>query len=406
MHVWDCEAGQLRELGSVGAESAPYGDAVGWDKMIQAPAVAWHPQKPILVVANTGEFVQWAPAGLPELEGLPPTAPYQSLAFSPNGRTLWASPSWADSQSSWESSDVIDLASGTVRIGPAWDTGVAMHPAGGLAATLSSEQGATHGLFARIDHDSDPGEMRLLRRALILDADGYEAPIFSSDGRHLAIRGNAYEETLHVFEFPSLRLVLATTLDEPDPGVPYPQDWLDRQHSWSRYNIAFAAQPGMLWIATPTGMLLEVDVEKQSAVEHDVLAGTPVSALGATATGELVVAGSGGELVLLSVRSDSAQTARPDGEASQDAVEAFLNATSEIPQDAGLEEHLEKHLEVTDGARSWNPEDLSAVTTAADTDPMWLRHRAAINNLFNREDSRTHAPKSTACSSSSKRSAP
>ena len=83
-------------------------------------------------------------------------------------------------------------------------------------------QRAQHGLFAHIDDETDPGEMRILRRALILDADGYETPIFSSDGRHLAIRGSAYAQTLHVFKFPSLHLVLATTLGEPNPGFPYP----------------------------------------------------------------------------------------------------------------------------------------------------------------------------------------
>jgi hypothetical protein len=61
-----------------------------------------------------------------------------------------------------------------------------------------------------------------------------------------------------------------------------------------------------------------------------------------------------------------------------------LDATSEIPHDADLEENLE----VTDGARTWNVEKLSALTTTADTDPMWLRHRAAINDIFSRDDSR------------------
>ncbi len=32
VHVWDCEAGQLRELVSVRAESSVYSDAVGWDR--------------------------------------------------------------------------------------------------------------------------------------------------------------------------------------------------------------------------------------------------------------------------------------------------------------------------------------------------------------------------------------
>jgi len=45
--------------------------------------------------------------------------------------------------------------------------------------------------------------MRVLRRALILDADGYQTPIFSADGRRFAIRGNAYVNSLEAFEFPT-----------------------------------------------------------------------------------------------------------------------------------------------------------------------------------------------------------
>ena len=172
-----------------------------------------------------------------------------------------------------------------------------MHPAGGSAATLSSEQGATHGLFARIDEETDPGEMRILRRALILDADGYETPIFSSDGRRLAIRGRQRIRA----NAARVRLSLASP----------------RSGDESR-----RAQPGL---PLPTRL------------------------------------------------------ARPPTR-----VAAFVDATSEIPHNANLEEHLE----VTDGALSWNPENLPAVTTAADTDPMWLRHRAAINDLFSRADGR------------------
>ncbi|GAA3933699.1 hypothetical protein Aau02nite_26190 [Amorphoplanes auranticolor] len=52
-----------------------------------------------------------------------------------------------------------------------------MHPAGGLRLTFSSHQGATLGLFARAAGTA----MRVLRRALILDCDGYETPVFSPD---------------------------------------------------------------------------------------------------------------------------------------------------------------------------------------------------------------------------------
>jgi hypothetical protein len=228
VHVWDCRAGELRELGIVGTDSTVYGDARGWERRKRIPAATWHPDQPLLVVAGEGAVVRWIPAGVSELEGAPVAAAYRSLAFSPDGQTLWAAPSSGAEGNAWESSDALDLASETVATGPRWDTGVATHPAGGLVATLCSDQGATIAVFARVDQECTPAAMRVLRRALILDADGYQTPIFSTDGRHFAIRGNAYENSLEVFEFPSLNRVLATTLGEPNPGYPYPQDWLEQ----------------------------------------------------------------------------------------------------------------------------------------------------------------------------------
>ncbi|MFJ9379196.1 hypothetical protein [Streptomyces sp. NPDC101455] len=52
----------------------------------------------------------------------------------------------------------------------------------------------------------------------------------------------------------------------------------------------------MLWVGTPTRTLIEVGLEPETTVVHDILAGSPVSGLGATAAGELVVAGARGEL--------------------------------------------------------------------------------------------------------------
>jgi hypothetical protein len=57
-------------------------------------------------------------------------------------------------------------------------------------------------VFARVDQGGAPAAMRLLRRALHLDNDGYMPPVFSPDGRYLAIRGNSYGHSLDVFEFP------------------------------------------------------------------------------------------------------------------------------------------------------------------------------------------------------------
>ncbi len=381
VHVWDCGAGQLHELATVGADWAVYADAAGWERTKRTPGAAWHPDQPLLLVAGEGRVVRWTPAGFSELEGLPQTAAYSSLAFSPDGRTLWASPSSGVEANAWDSSDALDLASGTVGTGPRWDTGVAAHPGGGLVVTLCSDQGATLGVFARVDHEGTPAAMRVLRRALILDADGYGTPVFSADGRHLAIRGNAYENSLDVFEFPSLERVLATTLGESNPGYPYPQEWLEQMRAWSRHNIAFGVQPGVLWVGTPTGALVEVDLDNQLAVEHDVLAGSPVTGLGATATGELVVASGGGDLVLLSVLAGSTKVHAADSDTLRAMVTAFLDATCEVPDDGDLE----THLVVTDGTRTWEPDDLATVTTAAATDPTWLQLQAALNNARDQE---------------------
>ncbi|MEU3290926.1 hypothetical protein ABZ722_00985 [Streptomyces longwoodensis] len=376
VHIWDCGAGRLRALGSVGLTSEPYGDAFGWQRSQRTPAVAWHPERPLLVVAGEDGLRQWTPAGLSAPEGAPASASYRSLAFSPDGRTLWGSPSVRGEGEAWESSDVLDLSSGTIGAGPWWDTGVAEHPGGGLVATLASDQGATYCLFARVDQDTLPTVMRPLRRALVLDCDGYGTPVFSADGRHVAVRGNAYDNSVEVFEFPSLRRVLATTLGDPSPGYPYPPEWLDQMRAWARHNIAFGSRAGVLWIATPTGTLLEVELESQRAVEHDVLTGTPVSALAATVTGELLVAGSGGELLLLSVPLRPTQTRPTTGDTARAAAEAFLETTAEVPDDGN---DLETHLVLTDGTRTWEADDLATTTTADSTDPTWLQLQAAIN---------------------------
>lgn len=306
-------------------------------------------------------MMRWSPSSVSIVEGLPPGAAYRSLAFSPDGKALWASPVTDADEDSWEATDILDLTSGTVGRGPRWDTGVVVHPAGGLAATLCSDQGQSYGVFARLDR----GRMRILRQALILAADGYETPIFSPDGRHFAIRGNSYEHSLEVFEFPSLVSVLATTLGTPCPQYPPTPEWREEMDTWSHHNVAFGRRPGVLWLGTPTGTLDEIDLETMTADEHHVLPGSRVTAMGTTATGDLIVAGSEGDLLLLSVSDDSTQAG-----AGADLVAAFLNATKEIPDGADLDEHLM----VDDGLRSWGKTDRATVRTAAGTAPTWL-HR-------------------------------
>ena len=59
-------------------------------------------------------------------------------------------------------------------------------------------------------------------------------------------------------------------------------------------------------------------------------------------------------------------------------VTAFVDTTEEAADD---------ELVVTDGERTWAPEDLATLTVAEDSDPMWLRHRAGINKALGRIDS-------------------
>ena len=112
--------------------------------------------------------------------------------------------------------------------------------------------------------------MRVRSRALVLDVDGYETPVWSPDGRRFAVRGNAYVQSLEVYAFPSLKRELATTLSDPYPGFPTSPDWTDRMLVWSRHNIAFAADPDVLWIGTPHGTLIAFDLAATAATDHPV----------------------------------------------------------------------------------------------------------------------------------------
>ncbi|SDL30003.1 hypothetical protein SAMN05421806_1265 [Streptomyces indicus] len=302
-----------------------------------------------------------------------PDFDYQHLAFSPDGDALWAWPAH-NTTNAWDRSDTIDLRSGTVRSGRAWDTGIVEHPGGGLVATYNSDQGATLVLFARTDLASGP--LRFLRRALIIDVDGYEAPVFSSDGRRFAIRGNAYEETLSVYEFPTLRLMLFTTLgdDEPDRLSSATGEGADVA-DWSRHNIAFDARPGVLWIGRPDGTLLELNLDEETVTPHPLLGGAPVTALGRLVTGDLVAATATGEVVLVAVAGGPHI---PDREAMVEVVRTFVDSTSEVPDD---DQDLERHLVLADGERSWDQDDLDSVTEASSADPTWLQVQAAVNKM-------------------------
>ncbi|GAA3298853.1 hypothetical protein GCM10020218_087350 [Dactylosporangium vinaceum] len=344
VHVWDCADGAPRRSGGIERRGEPYDDeaAFGWDRRERTPAVAWHPTDPVLVVATAEDLVQWTPETVAPLP-VPTGARLPAIAFAPGGRALWTP------------AGRLDLDTGDLREGPEWDTGLAVHPAGRVAAALRSDQGATLVLFTPFD--AGQLHMRILNQALILAADGYQTPVFNADGRLLAVRGNNYEHSVDVFAFPSLRKVLATRLDGPD------EYW-----DWSMHNLAFGAHPGVLYAGTPAGTVIAIDVERRAAAEHPALDGSPVTALAALATGGLVVAGAGGELRLF---GEAAGETRPDAEAAT----TLLGGTAPMPDDADEPEYL------TDGVRSWGPGDLETVTEAEPTDPSWLRIAARMNGL-------------------------
>ncbi|WP_051790974.1 hypothetical protein [Amycolatopsis jejuensis] len=337
VHLYDT-AQNLRRTAVLGADSAEYGDIHHWER--KEPVLAWHPERPELIAAVDGKTVRWTPENAAELN-LPA---YRNLAFSADGRSLLASPSPSSTEVDVVS-DVIDLATATVQTGPYWDTGIVTHPAGGLVAALRSEQGGTMVLFSRND-----SPRRFLKHALVLDADGYRLPVFRGDGRYLAVRGNAYEHMVAVFEFPSLRRVLNTSLDLPGKD--------EERRAWAKHNFAFAGD--LLWIGTPSGSLVELDVERAQATEHELF-GSAITALATTSAGALIVA-SGSELALIPMAATAPDPA---------TVADFLARTTEVPD--------ETHLVLTDGVRTWDPDDLAATTEASPHDPTWLQLQAAIN---------------------------
>ncbi|MBE1876772.1 hypothetical protein [Myceligenerans pegani] len=343
VHVWGWESGDLTCVATVGEDA--YGDAPGWDRMRLVPSAAWHPERALLVVNGSDGLAWWAPDGATTPGWAPPVADDDGaggdVAFTPDGATLLVS--------GYERSTTIRLATGDVGSSPGWDTGFSVWPGGRLALSYVSDQSATHGLFTRIDPAT--GRRSVVDRALLLDVDGYETPVVSPDGRYVAIRGNAYGQTLQVFEMPSLRLVLSTTLMDESPGFPYPPEWLAELHSWSRHDIAFG-DPGTVWVGTPHGTLVALDVARAEAVAHELPDGAPVTALAGGAGGVLVVATGGGSLRLFPDGSD--RTAAPSWEATATGVvQDFLATTAEVPDDAAgddgdLDEFLER-LTTTDG---------------------------------------------------------
>jgi hypothetical protein len=89
------------------------------------------------------------------------------------------------------------------------------------------------------------------------------APPFSFELRN-AILGNSYGHSLDVFEFPSLRRVLATDLDPRRADMSH-EELADGFGAWPRHNIAFGARTAVLWAGTPAGALIETGLDSGQA---------------------------------------------------------------------------------------------------------------------------------------------
>ncbi|GAB3250674.1 WD40 repeat domain-containing protein [Kineosporia babensis] len=361
IRVWDCSSDQIRLVAVIDEQAAPY-PSERWLLYGLTPELAWHPDAVQLLICTPGRLRLWSPQGLQDVANLPATIGYRDVAFSPDGSTVWACPAADDDQ--YERCDVIALDQGIVGSAPYWDTGIVEHPAGGLLLTLVSDQGESYGIFA------ETGGQRL-RAALILDADGYRKPVFSPDGRFLAIRGNAYQDLLSLYAFPTLEEIVRLPLDALLPeGHP--------EGNWSGNEIAFDRY-GTLWIGTPVGEIVLLDLEHDNAEKFPVPGGFPVLGVALLATGQLLVTGER-DLVLVEPTEPTAEAA----EADPALVQAFIAGTEALPEGSALPDSLTLH----DGRRSWDGSELAVVTSAEDTDPMWLRARAGINQALQQEPPR------------------
>ena len=70
---------------------------------------------------------------------------------------------------------------------------------------------------------------------------------------------------------------------------------------------------------------------------------------------------SDGHLTVICVTTSCETAGAPEGKTPQELVTAFLEGTSGAPPD----EHLEDHLVVTDGERTWDQDSLETVTSVS-----------------------------------------
>jgi hypothetical protein len=81
VHVWECEAGELRERGTRWRRLGCLHRCRRLERREQTSTATWHLDQPLLVVAGEGTVAEWAPAGVPNWKAfrpVPPTAVWRS----------------------------------------------------------------------------------------------------------------------------------------------------------------------------------------------------------------------------------------------------------------------------------------------------------------------------------------
>lgn len=419
VHVWTWRAGELLRLGSIGEPGvARVPDSIG--RLQRGRDIDWHPTRPWLAVAGAQGVQLWMcdlAAGVQLLRTcgvMPPcervvedtlywqssnggemqpvtrhrTIPrelpgYMHVGFSPSGRSLWASAVDARDEevrdglaSDWFDLDDPAHATQVWR----WDTDLALHPEGELMAAFESNQGATLLRFARVN-DGPAGEsIETLRRALVLDADGYCDLTFSPRGDRFLFHGNAYEGFCQVHAFPSLERVCIVPLD----GW---KETLEKRlpPSWNDYcpffeSLAFSPDNEGLLIGLRSGHLVDLDLRTLEPRDHVLLLDRPLSAFRVRAhDGLLAVTDLDGLLRLYQLPHPAAH---PDT-TSRPLTRSFVDATAPATRYAPWDD-----LSLTDGLREWSDASLDT-SDLPDSAPTWARLGAALRACVASEDEPT-----------------
>ena len=127
-------------------------------------------------------------------------------------------------------------------------------------------------------------------------------------------------------------------------------------------------------MGSPTGRVLQIDLAGGPDVDHDVDGVDSISALTVTAAGEVLLGTGSGDLLLFRKFGQATTGTQVDLGPGRARVAAFVAATTDLPDDADLDDDLE----LTDGVSSWAGQELAGLTTASESDPVWLQMKAAI----------------------------